>query len=834
MGYWEIVVPETVTNECTNPSVETDTTGWTVDGVNFSAIAQSSTYQRYGGYSAMCTVINGAATGAGNAYVNTPNVTVAGTALWTFSISYLIPAGNDGTYQCYVTGYASQTGYTTLTADGEWHRAEMSFTASGGGGVLYIRVFLASGAVVGNEYIYLDAVQYENLSYATTYCDGTQKGCEWNGTAHASTSTRSALSRAGGRVYDLTDDFGMYVTRHTDSGVAPVTQHYNAYSLIPGGEVTGYKVNARTLILSGYVRSQAGWSAFHTLMASLFDTFKPDGVPNNQPVLLRYTQASVTKEIGAIYEGGLEGNFDASLCPEQRFAIRFICPDPFWYEVGDSALILDTSDSATCYYAIGRLRSAGQWDSLGLAAPTGAGPVYAVLVASDGMVYIGGGFTGWNGVANDDYVAQYNPFTDTWSTWGAASDFNGQVNCLIEGPDGLIYAGGSFTNCHGVAAADHIAVWDGSAWAAVGTPLGAASVITTVWCFVFDSEGNLYIGGDFTDWASAAPSALDYVVMWDGTSYSAIGSGGTGEVFAVEVDVDDNLFIGGDFLNWAADADADYLAWWNGSAWAAVNDTAFNDRVLALEYDDSDGLLYIGGEFTDAASITTADFIVTWNRQAFAAVGSGLTSSLANPAIRDLHIAPDGILYAVGYRIETAGGITLQDSVMQWNGSSWANLDVKFPASTTVYALEIAHPDPVIASNYDVYFGFSPSGQTYYSGSATHTPDGTTQAYPIIYVNRSGGTSATLIQIRNETTGKILQFDYALLDEETLTIDLHQTQKSVSSSFFGPRPDALLKGCDFGTFALRPGANQITAFVYGPTATVTAYMVYRDTYWSID
>ena len=76
---------------------------------------------------------------------------------------------------------------------------------------------------------------------------------------------------------------------------------------------------------------------------------------------------------------------------------------------------------------------------------------------------------------------------------------------------------------------------------------------------------------------------------------------------------------------------------------------------------------------------------------------------------------------------------------------------------------------------------------------------------------------------------------YALLDGETLTVDLRPGQRSITSSMFGSRPDAILANSDFGSFTLKPGANQITCFVdEGGAVTVTAWLEWRDAYRGMD
>ena len=141
------------------------------------------------------------------------------------------------------------------------------------------------------------------------------------------------------------------------------------------------------------------------------------------------------------------------------------------------------------------------------------------------------------------------------------------------------------------------------------------------------------------------------------------------------------------------------------------------------------------------------------------------------------------------------------------------------------------YADPAIDSNYSLWAGTDNSGTAYIAGTATITNSGKEAVYPIIIFSRAGGTTATIYTVRNETTGKVLLFNYDLLDGETLTINLDPAEKSIVSSFFGPRPDAILANCNFGDFFLQPGANQITSFVNVAGApTVTAYMTWANKY----
>ena len=93
-----------------------------------------------------------------------------------------------------------------------------------------------------------------------------------------------------------------------------------------------------------------------------------------------------------------------------------------------------------------------------------------------------------------------------------------------------------------------------------------------------------------------------------------------------------------------------------------------------------------------------------------------------------------------------------------------------------------------------------------------------------------------LLMLRNETTGRELLFDYALADEERLTVNLMPTEKSVVSSIVGNQPQAIFANSDFGEWSLLPGNNLITLFAFqtAAPATATAWLIWRDTYWSFD
>ena len=91
---------------------------------------------------------------------------------------------------------------------------------------------------------------------------------------------------------------------------------------------------------------------------------------------------------------------------------------------------------------------------------------------------------------------------------------DGQVLALAVDREGtVVYAGGNFTTAGG-ATANNIAKWDGttSSWSALGT-----GVDGIVYALAVDPDGNLYAGGGFT---TAGGVAAKNVAKWDGTTSS--------------------------------------------------------------------------------------------------------------------------------------------------------------------------------------------------------------------------------------------------------------------------------------------------------------------------
>lgn len=304
----------------------------------------------------------------------------------------------------------------------------------------------------------------------------------------------------------------------------------------------------------------------------------------------------------------------------------------------------------------------GHWDGI-FGRPGVNNSVNALAMDGLGNLYAGGNFN-TAGAAIANYIAMWDG--SDWTAVGGG--LSSTVTALAIGPDdGYLYVAGNFQNAGGIQEADRIAVWDGSSWLPLG--VGFASVVNAL---AFDSSGNLYAGGAFTN------DGLNRVAMWDGSTWTALGSGIANQiVYGLAVDGNDDLYVGGSFTD--AVGDLDYIAKWDGLVWSAVG-TGLNGQVNALTISGGTDL-YVGGYFTDAGGDTSADRIALWSGGNWSALGSGIT----NNAVFALTV--DGSNLLVGGNFIDAGGNATADRIAIWSGSEWLSVETGVNNTVRAFAL---------------------------------------------------------------------------------------------------------------------------------------------------
>ena len=807
---WSVVVPIARTNLVTNPSFETNTTSWTAIG---GSIARSTTQQYHGAYS---LAITPTATTTDGARFDTVSLTSGTTYAYSAKVrgvaglNYLIAIETTG-------GVALAT--VTFRATGRWQWITGYYTETS----TTTRRFTARKSGHASVAIfYLDGVQVEAIATGetvSTYIDGDQLGLVpnqnppayvWNGTPHASSSTRSGLTRAGGMVVPFRK-YGFILTAIIGLGLANVTNVATEYARLDGGYDDYTRKPTRQFTLAGRFQGRT-YAELRRNRGALADLFDRDLIAQDQRLtLLRHVEDRngniITSEarIFAKYASGLSGNTDNMHA--ENAPITFTQYLPNVLSDGESGASLSVQLSVANANAILRRSPAGVWSVMGSGSNGLA--VLSLQIGLDGKVYAGGLFTAMGGVANTNHVAYWDTTTGVWNAMGTgmAAGANGVYNFAV-GPDGSIYAVGDFTLAGGVANTARLAKWNGSAWSSI-TPAGSAN--GSVFAAAFDRNGNLYVTGGFTTINGVAANRI--AKMDTAGTWTALSTGLNSNGLAIVVDAANNVYVGGGFTTPFAN-----ITKWNGSAFSALG-AGLDDVVRALII-GANGVIYAGGDFLNSGSVSVTR-IAAFNGVAWSSLGSGLTGGV----VTSLAYNPTTGQLFIGGTFTTANGRTLPDSLAIWTGADYVFADIDLPGGAQVYAIKFAIDGTM-------YVGFDQLGTATAGSTTTITNPGTARSYPVVTIKGPSSGTASIWSILNTTTGRSLFFNYVINAGETAILVLQPDNLSFTSDFQGNIAGKIQPGSNTADFFLQPGAN-IIAFLSG-SSTVTATVNWRPAYASID
>ena len=834
MTRMNIIVPIETTNLVQNPSIETNTTGYTAVGAG-TALAQNSDYQRRGVYSLRVTPDSGVEDGV---YYTVSAVATNTNHAYSFDFR-----GVDGVpYQAYLydIGISQILGTPqTFTGDGEWHRySDVVQTSTGA----VVRLYIIKNNSASTGAFYIDGVQLEQQDIVTTYCDGDQMGnitplpgnepaYRWNGAKHASTSTRSAKTTAGGQILDL-EALGTVSNVRIGGvegvGIPPQRHNVQDFALLDGAQLQSVKTEPRTIQIE--MRTDASGSdpnpATYTARDQLTQKIIHDRVAPLQPVILEWTDTG--HRIKAYYEGGMEAVWDSNAspggCAYETFALRFIAYDPFWFEDGQEGYLLDNTDDIWSGSDSTRLvvRNNGYWNDHGIYLDSGAsqGTIYVIEpdISNPNLIWIGGDFTTIGGVAYN-YAVQYNSVTETYSAVGTG--FNDIVRAIVSHPNGKVYFGGDFTTAGG-GAVGYIAEYDPDAGTFSAMNSGFDDYVTAL---ALDREnGYLFAAGNFTsaqgglvDCYHAARIQLVFNI------YAALGTDPTDGTTQVSQTIAQGL---DGYIYYGATArdgtSAAYFAAWDisNSAWITTVDIGLDDVPNDMVVADN-GDIFLGGDFTETdPSGTDLNYLARWTGSQMLPLGDGVASGLGSTSVESIALDLNGILHIVGnFRVvstfDVVRGYTL------WNGSEFLTVDIDNVQSE--YAM-IAQID---AFN-NIYFAFR-TADPEAAAITTATNTGTAQGWPIIQLDNSANSVSfgTVQWIENQTTGDRIYANLTLLGGEIVTLNLNPQFKEITSNFGANRSQYFLASSNLATFSVLPGSNRIAAFCTGITDLVIKL------YWDI-
>jgi len=278
------------------------------------------------------------------------------------------------------------------------------------------------------------------------------------------------------------------------------------------------------------------------------------------------------------------------------------------------AIAIDASDNV---YFGGFFSSAGGSTSNGIARWNASsstwsqigGSTYTSFILSikvnpyNSNVYVGGIFTSIGTLATANYMAIYNPSSNTWAQFTNGTD--SPVTGFVFTPTN-IYICGYFTQVNGNANFNRIASFNTSTstWTTFGTGFDSL-------CNTMIGVGNLlYVGGQFT--SANGNGSIQYIAQINTSTgvFSALPGGPNGSVEVLVSDTN-NIFVGGSFLVGLSYCFAVWVP--SSSSWitygTGLSNTSGSISVSGLSL-TSNNNLYISGIFTSINSFASTCIVL--------------------------------------------------------------------------------------------------------------------------------------------------------------------------------------------------------------------------------
>ena len=577
----------------------------------------------------------------------------------------------DGSDDLYAGGLFTSAGGVLANRVAKWDGTSWSAIGTGTDDGVYSLALSTSSLYVGGNFTTAGGVAASNVAR----WDGASwsaLGAGTNNTVYALAVNASGTLFAGG---SFTDADGSYVGRIAKwNGVAWSTFDANEFGV--NNTVYSIAIDASNVLYIGGDFNVAVSNGAQFLVPRVIKWIAPNWVPLGLDFSNGGVRAIGFDHSGTLYAGG---NFSRIGGVFVDKAAKW--DGSSWSQLGSAGFDSNDVVSALASDPSNRVTIGGSFVSVGtvvnnIASVNGAswnafggdlnGPIRALTLDASNNLYVGGPFTLIGGVAVQN-LAKWDG--SNWSDVSGGA--NAEVDALVTDHLNNVYAGGQFSEIGGLTTTG-IAKWDGSVWSSLGTGAGGpvyalavdatSSVYASVgslviqwdgtqWSVVGDGDGmddlvralavdaagTVYAGGDFS---LADDANADYVAAWNGASWGPLGGGMSDPVYVLQVDSKNNLYAGGQFTS-AGGVSANHIAMWDGSAWSALGN-GMDAQVSSLEVDPADNV-FAGGLFSTAGDVA-ASGIAIWNGSTWAALGSGLT----NGDVSSLAVAPSGILYAGG------------------------------------------------------------------------------------------------------------------------------------------------------------------------------------------
>lgn len=312
------------------------------------------------------------------------------------------------------------------------------------------------------------------------------------------------------------------------------------------------------------------------------------------------------------------------------------------------------------------------WEELGDGFHNGNLTVYGDAVAVlDTLLYAAGYFNTAGG-SSANRLARWNG--DNWESVGAGVVGESQfattgIFAMESDGNGNIIMGGTFTSVAGVEAINIIR-YDGNIFEPLGEGLSQSTSVGKVHDIAIDGD-IIYAAGWFDEYGNIA--------MWDGESWSPVGSGSPQIIEAVGF-TDDSIIAGGRFHR-IGDVIAHRIAYWKDGDWhsfATGTRYGANGNIFAV-HSDGERVVF-GGAFSSIGGISAPSGVAVWSDHGWEAVGDGANYGTINA------VALHGEYIYAGGEFNSIGNTEISN-LARWNGTEWQALAGNI--NGTIHAMDV-------------------------------------------------------------------------------------------------------------------------------------------------
>jgi hypothetical protein len=234
---------------------------------------------------------------------------------------------------------------------------------------------------------------------------------------------------------------------------------------------------------------------------------------------------------------------------------------------------------------------------------------------------------------------------------------------------------------------NYIAKWNGTIWSALGTGTELIDLKYddyVVKSLAIDSNNNLYVCGFFK--MTIGTTTTYNIAKWDGTTWSNLGDGlptkDLNTVFCLAIDSNNNVYAGVNDDN----TGNIYVYKWNGIAWTALSSGMPLSGIASIVIDLANNI-YVAG-FRSVIFGSTGS-LLKWNGTGWSLLATSKSNSNSISRIFALALEPGGTNIYVGGSFATIGDISA-NNIAKYNTitNTWNNLSTGANNSVNALALD--------------------------------------------------------------------------------------------------------------------------------------------------